>query len=55
LYLNVSWLVGAAPNASWVGYANLTSTQYSPGLHVDFWVLGLSIVGISSLIGGINF
>jgi len=55
LYLNVSWLVGAAPNASWVGYANLTSNQYSPGLNVDFWVLGLSIVGISSLIGGINF
>jgi cytochrome c oxidase subunit 1 len=55
LYLNVSWLFGAAPNTSWVGYSNLTSTTYSPGAHVDFWVIGLSIVGISSLIGGINF
>ena len=55
LYLNSSFLFGAAPNASWVGYANLTSTQYSPGSNVDFWVLGLSIVGLSSLLGGINF
>ncbi|NIR45647.1 MAG: cytochrome c oxidase subunit I [Gemmatimonadetes bacterium] len=55
LFLNSSWLFGAAPNTSWVGYANLTSVQYSPGLNVDFWVIGLSIVGISSLIGAINF
>jgi cytochrome c oxidase subunit 1 len=55
LYLNSSFLFGAAPNASWVAYANLTSTQYSPGLNTDFWVIGLSIVGVSSLIGAINF
>jgi cytochrome c oxidase subunit 1 len=55
LYLNSSFLFGAAPNASWVGYANLTSVQFSPGPNVDFWVLGLTIVGLSSLIGGINF
>jgi cytochrome c oxidase subunit 1 len=55
LYLNSSFLIGAAPNASWVGYANLTSTQFSPGPNVDFWVIGLSIVGLSSLLGGINF
>ena len=55
LYLNASWFVGAAPNTSWVGYANLTSTQFSPGLNVDFWVLGLSILGVSSIMGGVNF
>ena len=55
LYLNSSFLFGAAPNASWVAYANLTSTQFSPGPNVDFWVIGLSIVGISSLVGAINF
>ncbi len=55
LYLNSSFLFGAAPNTSWVGYANLTSAQYAPGANVDFWVLGLSIVGLSSLLGGINF
>jgi cytochrome c oxidase subunit 1 len=55
LYLNSSWFFGAAPNTSWVGYANLTSPQFSPGLNVDFWVLGLSILGVSSIMGGVNF
>jgi len=55
VFLNASWLVGAAPNASWVGYANLTSTTYSPGPNVDFWVIGLSILGVSSILGAVNF
>jgi cytochrome c oxidase subunit I len=55
LYMNASWFVGAAPNTSWVGYANLTSAQYSPGPNVDFWVIGLSILGIASILGGVNF
>ncbi|HEX2249823.1 MAG TPA: cbb3-type cytochrome c oxidase subunit I, partial [Gemmatimonadales bacterium] len=37
LFLNSSWFFGAAPDAGWFGYANLTSKQYSPGLNVDFW------------------
>jgi cytochrome c oxidase subunit 1 len=55
LFMNVSFLVGAAPNAGWFGYANLTSSQYSPGLNVDFWVIGLQILGIASIAAGINF
>ena len=55
LFLNASFLFGAAPNAGWFGYANLTSKQFSPGLNVDFWVLGLQILGIASLAAGVNF
>jgi len=55
LFLNASFLVGAAPNTGWFGYANLTSVQYSPGHHVDFWLLGLQILGIASIAAGINF
>ena len=55
IFLNSSWLFGMAPNTSWVGYANLTSRQFSPGNNVDFWVLGLSILGVSSIMGGVNF
>ncbi len=55
LFMNASFLIGAAPNAGWFGYANLTSAQYSPGLHVDFWVIGLQVLGIASIAAGINF
>jgi cytochrome c oxidase subunit 1 len=55
LFMNASFLIGAAPNAGWFGYANLTSAQYSPGLHVDFWVIGLQVLGIASIASGINF
>ncbi len=55
LFLNFSFLINAAPNAGWFGYANLTSRQYSAGLNVDFWVIGLQILGIASLAAAVNF
>jgi cytochrome c oxidase subunit 1 len=55
LLLNVSWLFGVAPNAGWFGYANLTSKQFSPGPNIDFWVVGLQILGIASLAAAVNF
>ncbi len=55
LFLNASWLFGAAPDTGWFGYANLTSRQFSPGPNVDFWMLGLQILGIASLAAAVNF
>jgi cytochrome c oxidase subunit I len=55
LFMNASFFLGAAPDAGWFGYANLTSRQYSPGVNIDFWMLGLQILGISSLAAGFNF
>ena len=55
LFINVSWFMGAAPDAGWTAYANLSGTQFSPGMNVNYWVIGLSILGISSIIGGVNF
>ncbi len=55
LFINASFLFGAAPNGGWFGYANLTSTQYSPGLNIDFWAMGLQILGIASLAAAFNF
>ncbi len=48
------WL-SQIPDAGWFGYANLTSRQYSPGAAVDFWMIGLQILGIASIAAGINF
>jgi len=55
LFMNSSFLLGAAPNGGWFGYANLTSKQYSPGLNMDFWALGLQALGVASIMGGVNF
>ncbi len=55
LFLNASFLFGAAPNGGWFGYANLSSKQYSPGLNMDFWVIGLQVLGVASLAAGVNF
>src|SRR5262245_57580345 len=55
LFLNASWLFGMAPDGGWFGYANLTSSQFSPTHSIDFWMLGLQILGISSMLAGFNF
>jgi cytochrome c oxidase subunit 1 len=55
LFLNASFLFGGAPNAGWFGYANLTERPFNPGHGIDFWVLGLLILGVSSMAGAFNF
>jgi cytochrome c oxidase subunit 1 len=54
LLMNLSWFFGGAPDAGWTAYAPLSSPEYS-GKGVDYYVLGLQIAGIGTLIGGINF
>lgn len=55
LFLNLSFLLGGAPNAGWFGYAPLTDKTFAPGAGIDFWVLGLQLLGISSITSSINF
>lgn len=63
ILMNTSWFLGGAPDAGWTGYAPLSSiTDSSWGQTLqnnlqgtDFYVLGLQIAGIGTLIGGINF
>ncbi|MER3395885.1 MAG: cytochrome c oxidase subunit I [Acidimicrobiia bacterium] len=54
LFLNASFFFGGAPDGGWFGYANLTS-HYSPGHGIDFWVLGIQILGIASIASAVNF
>lgn len=53
--LNMSWFFNAAPNAGWYGYAPLTDQSWNPGRNVDFWILGLVLLGVSSMAASINF
>jgi cytochrome c oxidase subunit 1 len=55
ILINVSWLFNAAPNGGWFGYANLTTKQFSPGMNIDFWTVGLQVLGVASLAAAVNF
>jgi cytochrome c oxidase subunit 1 len=55
LVMYSSFLFGAVPNGGWTSYPPLTTAQYTPGHNIDFWILGLHLVGASSLLGAINF
>lgn len=55
IFLNVSWVLRAAPDSGWFAYAPITIKTFSPGLNMDFYVLGLQILGLSSIIASLNF
>ncbi|MFW6073988.1 MAG: cytochrome c oxidase subunit I [Chloroflexota bacterium] len=55
ILINVGWFYGGAPDAGWFAYANLTSSAYSQGMGIDYWVLGIQILGLSSLASAFNF
>jgi len=60
IILNVGWFVrSGAPDIGWFGYAPLTSRAYSnqfaSDISTDLWVMGLQILGVSSVIGSLNF
>ncbi len=55
LLLNLSWFAGAVPDAGWTSYVPLAGPLFSSGSGVDYYVLGLQIAGIGTLLGGINF
>ncbi len=61
LILSLSWLANAAPNQGWYGYAPLTERlsgaagTYGIERNVDFWALGLQVLGVSSVAASLNF
>src|SRR5438552_13465074 len=54
LFMYSSFIFGGAPNGGWFGYAPQTARPFSAGHNIDFWILGLQILGIASLTGAIN-
>ena len=54
IFLNTSWFLGGAADGGWFMYSPNSSRLFSPSHGVDFWVLGLQLIGIASLISSIN-
>src|SRR5271154_3988243 len=53
--LHLGWIRGGLPDAGWFGYANLTERYFTPGLAIDWWVIGLLVSGTSTVLTGLNF
>src|SRR3989442_15747250 len=47
--------MGALPAGGWTSYVPLTTAKYSPGLGQTFWVLAIQLIGLSSILGALNF
>jgi cytochrome c oxidase subunit 1 len=56
LILLISFLTpGGAAAFGWYAYAPLTSSVYSPGIGGDMWIMGLTLAGLGTILGGVNF
>ena len=62
IILNVGWLSyvfpsikAGAPDVGWFGYAPLTSKTFTPDYSTDLWILGLQVLGVSSIVASLNF
>jgi cytochrome o ubiquinol oxidase subunit 1 len=55
LLVNISLVVGEFARTGWLPFAPLSELRYSPGVGVDYYLWGIQISGVGTLITGINF
>ena len=65
IIVNIGWFspvlehyfggVHGAPNGGWFGYAPLTTKTYIPSHSIDYWVMGLQLLGVASIAAALNF
>jgi cytochrome c oxidase subunit I+III len=49
IFIYTSFLFGTAPNGGWFAYVPLNLKEYSPGPHMDFWDIGLSVAEVAAI------
>ncbi|MBU5442491.1 cbb3-type cytochrome c oxidase subunit I [Paenibacillus sp. MSJ-34] len=55
MLFNLSFVIGGSPDAGWLAYPPYSERMFNPGVGQDFYIWGIQISGIGSLISGINF
>jgi cytochrome c oxidase subunit 1 len=46
---------GGSAAFGWYAYSPLTSTEFSPGVGADLWIVGLALSGLGTILGAVNF
>ncbi|MEI2638630.1 MAG: cytochrome c oxidase subunit 4 [Microthrixaceae bacterium] len=54
LFFSSSWLFGGGANGGWFNYAPNSGVTFTPGYGIDFYAIGLLIMGIASTVSAIN-
>ena len=49
-----NWIANS-PDGGWFGYQPNAGPLYSPGTAMDYWALGIQLLGLASLISAVNF
>jgi cytochrome aa3-600 menaquinol oxidase subunit I len=55
MLFNLSFVIGGSPDAGWLAYPPYSELAFNPGPGQDFYIWGIQISGIGSLMTGINF
>ncbi|KGX88798.1 quinol oxidase subunit 1 [Pontibacillus litoralis JSM 072002] len=55
MLFNISFVIGGSPSAGWTSYVPLAGDELSAGIGQNYYLLGLQISGIGTLLTGINF
>jgi cytochrome c oxidase subunit 1 len=54
IFFNTSWLLGGGADGGWFAYAPNSGVTFSPSHGMDFYAVGLLIMGIGSTISAVN-
>ncbi len=54
IFFNTAWLLGGGADGGWFNYAPNSSVTFSPSHGIDFYAVGLLIMGIGSTVSAVN-
>jgi cytochrome c oxidase subunit I len=55
LFMYAGFVTGQGADDGWFDYVPYASKEFSPGINIDVYALGLILLGISTTVGSINF
>ncbi|MBS0470389.1 MAG: cytochrome c oxidase subunit I [Proteobacteria bacterium] len=55
VFLYAAFAIGFGPNDGWFNYVPLAARAFNGGPNIDFYALGMILLGISTTVGAINF